>query len=447
MSNIRKIRAVYRIVTPMFLGGADREAERIRGSSFKGALAFWWRAFHFGRFVSQAGGNGDDKNIGQALAGMRNREQALFGSSDKGQGVFLLRIVPTRLNIAAEGEILAGQEVGMRYLGYGAMVAFGPRAGSLERSCIREGQEFTVELLFRPDAADRDMGEIAMALKLLGLLGGLGGRVRRGFGSLALQSLEGAGQDWQAPADRKAYEGELKRLFGGDHAGLRQSGRNWPLSAFAQEIGRNWPLSAFAQESGIWIGQPKPEKSGQNKGGQNKGKGAGGKGAGFAMLDSLGRAFVRYRGWGHKGKFGNLSVMQQFREDHDWFKKGSNDVDIPYRTAFGLPHMYGKGEGVEPADTGRESGGVDRRASPMLMHIHEWNGQAAAVITLLPTKFLDIEVHARRNQGSDACRSYDLYRPYGRRRAAGMDVLKDFLAAGKGEFKPNDLVSFGKVLP
>jgi len=41
------IRATYRITTPMFCGGAERQAE-FRLPSFKGVLRLWWRALEWG---------------------------------------------------------------------------------------------------------------------------------------------------------------------------------------------------------------------------------------------------------------------------------------------------------------------------------------------------------------------------------------------------------------
>jgi CRISPR-associated protein Cmr1 len=41
------IEAVYRIVTPMFVGGADQKPyDGVRAPSFKGALRFWWRTLN-----------------------------------------------------------------------------------------------------------------------------------------------------------------------------------------------------------------------------------------------------------------------------------------------------------------------------------------------------------------------------------------------------------------
>jgi hypothetical protein len=48
------IEASFRIVTPMFIGGADQTpADGIRPPSVKGALRFWWRALNWGRIREQ----------------------------------------------------------------------------------------------------------------------------------------------------------------------------------------------------------------------------------------------------------------------------------------------------------------------------------------------------------------------------------------------------------
>ncbi|GIX15060.1 MAG: hypothetical protein KatS3mg118_3019 [Paracoccaceae bacterium] len=194
-----RIRAQFHIATPMFLGGANHETARIRGSAVKGALAFWWRAFHFAHHVQEPG-----RNVNDALTTLRDREKRLFGSSDGGQGRFLLRVRHGEMKQHPSGEVLKNGSsdlgTGARYLGYGLMGAFGKDAGRLQRSCLVEGQNFTVELLFRPGSTDDDRREMRVALKLLGLLGGLGSRVRRGWGSVALiRSWRGPARTWQAP--------------------------------------------------------------------------------------------------------------------------------------------------------------------------------------------------------------------------------------------------------
>ena len=429
-----RLRAEFEIVTPMFLGGAEHEASRIRGTAVKGALAFWWRALNFARFVKQRG----DAN--KALEAMRTRERALFGSSQKGQGAFLLRVKerkerelktiepPAQLRMESgglKGEVIG---VGARYLGYGLINAFYSRVtrkkeGELERNCFAAGQRFSLEFVFRPNIDADDIKEVIEALKLFGLLGGLGARVRRGWGSVALMSLEGTdlpvGVDdaWQPPQSRKEYIEQLKKLFT-DHPSLQHSGRKWPLSA-------------FARESRIWIADE--EKS-----------------LGLSMLDKLGRAMLNYRAMGKGGATAvdGQAIQRQFVDDHDWFRQGSNGVDIPYRSAFGLPHMYDsqKGEGVTVA--GEE---WDRRASPLMFHVHSIGHEVVGVVTLMPTAFLGdgMQVQATRRNGvpRQTKKVYDLYAPYGAKNASGLDVLQDLVGAGSGRFTPSKVVNFTQVLP
>lgn len=405
-----RIRAQFHIATPMFLGGANHEAARIRGSSVKGALAFWWRAFHFAHHVQEPGRNVDD-----ALKALRDREKRLFGSSDGGQGRFLLRVRHGEMKQHPSGEVLKNGSsdlgTGARYLGYGLMGAFGKDAGRLQRSCLVEGQSFTVELLFRPGSTDDDRREMGVALKLLGLLGGLGSRVRRGWGSVALIRMDGAGQDWQAPGSREDYVKTLKALF-----------ENHSCRGLS---GAEWPLTAFAKESGVWVsGEPSSNS--------------------LDMLDRLGRAMLNYRGMGRGAdrEVGKQPILKQFREDHDWFRKGAGDVDIPYRSAFGLPHMYDskQGIGVVPESS-------DRRASPLMFHVHKAGPDVFGTTILLPTKFLDGKIVAKRDKERETIRTYILGDPYCTRKASGLDVLKDFLGAGSGKFQKNEVVAFEQVLP
>ncbi len=359
----------------MFLGGAEQEASCIRGSALKGALAFWWRAFYFAGFVEKASGN-----VSEALENMRAQEKELFGSSDGGQGRLLLRISHGELNKTAKGGRLQGDDMGARYLGYGLMAAFGHNAGQLSRSCINAGQVFSIRIIFRRNVTDKDITEIETALKLFGLLGGLGSRVRRGWGSVALERLEGA-VEWQAPKSREEYGAALKTLFAG-HPG-------------AALPGTDWPLTAFAGESSIHVGSTVQTSP-------------------LDALNDLGDGFLRYRGW--------RNGDQNFRDDHDWFRKENANPRSakapPQRTAFGLPHNYSKQVGV----TG--PGDLDRRASPLMFHVHQAGTEAFYVTTCLPTQFSpNGQVGLVRN-GQKTPISYDFP-------ANGLPVIKAFLEGKK----------------
>ncbi len=370
----------------MFLGGADHEAERIRESSIKGALAFWWRALNYARFVGEADGADESAKLNNALAAMQKEEQKLFGGPD-GQGVFLLRVHTATLNKLDKANILStdGQAikptnganpvgVGARYLGYGILEAFssqkrGTFAGQLVRNCFAAGQTFSIEIIFRPTDDTKDIKEVIDALKLFGLLGGLGSRVRRGWGSVALVKLEGENLpedmnvNWQEPESRKDYIARLKELFK-DHPSLKQSGRDWPLTA-------------FAKESRIHVGTDIRSNP-------------------LDTLNELGSGFLKYRSYGRSNKHtkirkvGGVVVDASFDADHDWYYRTrdtnpcSRDAEnwAPMRTAFGLPHNYSKFYGVTGPDK------IERRASPFLFHVHHTDAGSFAVAAILPTRFL-----------------------------------------------------------
>lgn len=441
-----EVTATFEIVTPMFLGDADQQANRIRESSIKGALAFWWRALNYCKFAA-------NKSPEQALREMQKRELELFGGPDRQSG-FLLRVergigkddlIHERCILGKDGtgfktpkrndERTVG--VGARYLGYGLINAFYTRGnpekgnpekqpGELERSCIMANRTFSVSFLFNRSMSETDIDEITTAIKLFGLLGGLGSRVRRGWGSVSLIKLQSDSLDvkWSPANNKQSYQDQLAALFPKDQMRLSGCG---------------FPLTAFAKESRVWMADKKlsnRKSSSQDAIWNNP----------LEALDWLGRALLDYRAWGRNGKFGEQAVQQQFIEDHHWFRKGSNDGDIPFRTAFGLPHMYDskKHQGVSIADNGDDPG---RRASPMLMHIHKIGGSFVAVVTLIPTSYAQKDIIAKNSRNQTTSKHFDLYERYGTKKASGLDVLMDFVGHRDGKFSPNRLISFTQVLP
>jgi hypothetical protein len=73
--SVRVVSAAFRVVTPLFLGGAEPTKYcELRPASIKGALVFWWRALR----------------PDLPLAELRGEEEALFGSSEGGQSKWLL---------------------------------------------------------------------------------------------------------------------------------------------------------------------------------------------------------------------------------------------------------------------------------------------------------------------------------------------------------------------
>lgn len=83
----------------------------------------------------------------------------------------------------------------------------------------------------------------------------------------------------------------------------------------------------------------------------------------------------------------------------------------PRRAVFGLPHNYGKHKAVGPASH-------DRRASPLLFHVHETGSRYVGVAVLLRSRFLPNGERIRAGRASVPARP-------------DWNVLTDFLDANK----------------
>lgn len=343
MSRFTTFTATYRIVTPMFCGGAGQEAE-LRLSSFKGALRFWWRTLQWGKVR--------DENELWA------KEAELFGASDQryGQSKVRMRLVgkPELEKKKGIGQIFEGGKLlGAHYLGYGVMEAFASKtksteAGQLTREMIPEGS-FTVALRCGPNLGADKLNEIHNTLVMLGTVGGLGSKSRKGYGSLTLTSLDKDGSTIPLVSHPK------QRLL--------------PILQRLPVEQPSW--SAWSQQARV-VCVTGPANA-------------------LQLLDKLGREFVHFRSWGNRLKDKSehlvlgLEAEQNFPEDHHLSKGQPVDISHPKRVAFGLPHNYGKGDSnaVAPNE-------LDRRASPLFFHIHqsESNSTPVGVLAFLPSLFL-----------------------------------------------------------
>ncbi len=220
---MKRIKAKFEVVTPCFLGGANHEEEaELRLPSIKGVLRFWWRALNYARIAQTK-----QKKNNDIIASLREKEGKLFGTSDpgkdQGQSSLIMRLSagsqkPSEIKA---GEVLCDKPgkvvgIGARYLGYGVMEAFaskkqGTQAGELTRPCLKAPFEFTLQI----GAKNQEhLEDVLPALKLLGLLGGLGSKSRKGYGSLNLMELKVSGVDtWQKPANENQYKNQLSDLL------------------------------------------------------------------------------------------------------------------------------------------------------------------------------------------------------------------------------------------
>lgn len=362
---MKKIDLTYRVTIPAFIGNAEQEAE-FRLASFKGLLRFWWRTLQWGRFIDS-----------QTL---KAEEDSIFGSSDQGVGrskVRLRLLNPQQMPRATGvGEVLwkdddpnnlngNNRRSGAWYLGYGCINAFatrdGKKAGQLIRSCL---MPFTFGVEVRITCDEEKLKTVEQALAILGCLGGIGAKSRKGYGSLSLV-------DWQSenrPAwlDLNNPVSTISNILKATNT-ARTSNPTW---------------TAFSDETRII----KINSTEQNPTERD-------------LLDNIGREMVYFRSWGNNGKVLGSVPERRFVDDHHLFyeqakrqpqQEGAVAIAHPERIAFGLPHNYGQKtfEHVYPAIGEKEQ--ESRRASPLFVHIHHPDSKQKpiALVAFFPAEFL-----------------------------------------------------------
>ena len=223
--------ATYRVVTPMFLGGAEPHGPpELRATSVKGLIRFWWRAV---KWMDIWLAHQNDEN---ALKALRYQEDSLFGSSRSGQSKVLL----SSEWIGDPARVISDwppnrPPLGSTYLGYGITENRSGAQTKPHKASFLEGErDFRVIVRWhRPPSSD-ELENLRSALRVLGLLGGLGSRSRRGFGSIALSSLEGKDCHCNSVDD---YEQSLR----------------WLVSRFLKISIPLPPITAFCNQSRVSV--------------------------------------------------------------------------------------------------------------------------------------------------------------------------------------------------
>jgi CRISPR-associated protein Cmr1 len=170
------------VITPMFLGGANQQAE-LRAPSIKGAMRWWFRAMM------------GESNIHHLL----DSESAIFGDTKKSAAV-ALRIdgeSSTESDVQNYYELkwefnrssrrLIGKREGSKTInhsGIGYMLY-----AALKREFIPVGKKFTLSMSFQDVTK---LNDVVKCFWLLIFLGGLGMRSRRGAGNLACLGVDSA---------------------------------------------------------------------------------------------------------------------------------------------------------------------------------------------------------------------------------------------------------------
>jgi CRISPR-associated protein Cmr1 len=172
MDRVSSLEAELEAVTPLWMGGAARQAE-LRPPAVRGCLRFWFRAL--------AGGV-----LGEDLGRVWAAESAVFGNLNRASSVVVRLSGSPRASVSVTGH--AEQPPGLAYMFWSVF--------QQKRDAILPGERFRLRLHTRPfpfapvEVMGRTLGmtesfEMAAAsLWLLVRLGGLGARARRGAGGV-----------------------------------------------------------------------------------------------------------------------------------------------------------------------------------------------------------------------------------------------------------------------
>ncbi|MCD6121245.1 MAG: type III-B CRISPR module RAMP protein Cmr1 [Spirochaetales bacterium] len=165
-----------KVITPLFLGGADKISAELRTASFKGLLRFWWRTIY---------GNND-------INKMKQEEEIIFGSTNRKS---LVKIIiekgnspPVKKNLP-QGRKLS-ISTGKRNINFGIIdyLAYGIRdhKNGYEREHFPVETKFKLAIQYNKNIEE----QIIKSFSLLINYGGLGAKSRNGFGSLYIQEKQ-----------------------------------------------------------------------------------------------------------------------------------------------------------------------------------------------------------------------------------------------------------------
>lgn len=300
---------------------------------------------------------------------MRKKEAELFGSSAAGTGCLQFLPVRTLNNVrSVSWDCVTKNQEGLKYLAYGVN----------QRQALLAPLGFELSIIVRSGMDD----SVREALMLMGLLGGIGARSRRGWGSLSLQILEDEGQVlWTAPKNREELETEWRSL------------ERYCLSADTPSS-QLPPFTVLSHLTRIYL-----LEEGQDA---------------TTILNHTGKEFQRYRSFGRAGKVGGHPAEQNFREDHDLMLSVIQRTiphRAPERTIFGLPHNYyfsSKKAGASVTSS------TQRRASPLFFHVQKLSNAYGVVVGILPAVFVPDPVLQINTQASRYSVPADIDSYYGR---------------------------------
>ncbi|KYD26549.1 type III-B CRISPR module RAMP protein Cmr1 [Parageobacillus toebii] len=167
------------VITPMVTFGAEKSRLEIRATSIKGIMRYWWRAL----------------NGHLPIENLKKKEGELFGESGTKKSPLTIRTFQSPLIKIEKTKLLPHKP---------------PGRGSVVKGCFPPKYQFKV--IFRA----RENIELYDSLfKITLLLGGIGTRSRRGFGSVTIRKVDNRTNS--LPTDVVGIERLLRKFYEEQH--------------------------------------------------------------------------------------------------------------------------------------------------------------------------------------------------------------------------------------
>lgn len=166
-----------KVLTPMFLNGADGQTPEIRAPSIKGAIRFWWRALNGHLPLLDVL---DKQEKGKVIVkGLKSLETEIFGGSGDTvqRSNVIIQVIPNGKLQTSTHELV-------------------PHKPFMKGDAFNPGSTFDVKLtLLKEIKGEKDilyfgLDHLKSIFMLSCYLGGLGKRVRRGMGSVDILNID-----------------------------------------------------------------------------------------------------------------------------------------------------------------------------------------------------------------------------------------------------------------
>ncbi|OWY21400.1 type III-B CRISPR module RAMP protein Cmr1 [Sphingobacteriales bacterium UPWRP_1] len=168
-----------KIISPMFIAGADGNKPELRPPGFKGVLRFWWRALNF------------QYNLND----LKRHEAYIFGGVETNTRSHVIMRVPFKTYKTGKFPMLPHRK--------------DTGGNPSEKEAIMSGETFTISFTITQETHIK-AAYLQALFEFVALVGGVGKRSRRGMGAFTITHING--QPYTPPATLQAIQTLLQKL-------------------------------------------------------------------------------------------------------------------------------------------------------------------------------------------------------------------------------------------